>query len=62
MVVLEEKVEHQEGEGRSRRDGGSDRRSDSRDGGRRGEGRSERRSAGGDSKSMFDKAKRSRRS
>lgn len=50
------------GEGRSRRDGGSERRSDSRDSGRRSEGRADRRTTGGDSKSIFDKAKRSRRS
>ena len=48
---------------RPRRDGGSERRFESREGGRRTEGRSERRTAtSSDSRSMFDKAKRSRRS
>ena len=48
---------------RFKREGGNDRRSDSRDGGRRGEGRTfERKPSGDGSKSMFEKAKRSRRS
>lgn len=47
---------------RPRREGGSEKRFESRDGARRGEGRSERRTTTSDSRSMFDKAKRSRRS
>lgn len=47
---------------RPRREGGSERRFEAREGGRRTEGRSERRTTTSDSRSMFDKAKRSRRS
>lgn len=47
---------------RPRREGGSERKFESRDGARRTEGRSERRTTTSDSRSMFDKAKRSRRS